>query len=310
MSVFKRGKYYYTKFEINGKKVYETTKRTRKVEAEKYEANLRNSLDPKRGYTVNDVALLWIDDDAPKSMYSHIRPVLEHMADIPLSESIKAASEMKRKMLKAGLNPQTVNRRLAVVRRILNKAHKEYFMLKEPLGTKISPLMTSEKEFERQVFLSVDEVTRLFEPIKDPEVKKFLIGLCSTGLRFSEMMNLRPDQFKNGTVRLDTKTKSKRPRWVPVPEWAHYAFADLPIKTTTSIVRNAFEGAREAQGMTHVRMHDLRHTFASWLAMNPTIPFTVIRDLMGHSSSKVTDKYTHLRQDSLKNATDKLREIK
>jgi len=310
MSVFKRGKFYYTKFQIDGKTYYESTKCTRKAEAEEYEAALRESVKPKGGYTVNDVAVLWLDDDAPRSMYSHIRPVLESMANVPLTESIKAAGDMKRKMLKKGLSPQTVNRRLAVVRRILNKAHKEYFMLDEPLGGKISPLMTSEKEYERQVFLSTEQVMTLFEPINDSEVKKFLIGLCATGLRFSELMNLRPDQYVDGTVRLDTKTKSKRPRWIPVPEWAQYAFQDLPYRTTISIVRNAFERARESQGMPHVRMHDLRHTFASWLAMDPSIPFTVIRDLLGHSSSKVTDKYTHLRQDSLKSATSKIKEIK
>ena len=41
-------------------------------------------------------------------------------------------------------------------------------------------------------------------------------------------------------------------------------------------------------------MHDLRHTFASWIASDPNIAPAMLRDLLGHSSLIVTDKYTHL----------------
>ena len=63
---------------------------------------------------------------------------------------------------------------------------------------------------------------------------------------------------------------------------------------------------KEPADMSHVRIHDLRHTFASWLASNPEIPMTVVRDLLGHSSLATTNKYSHLREDALKNAIDKL----
>ena len=309
MSVFKRGKYYYTKFQSKGQKVYESTKCVRKADAEAYEANLKRGLKPKRGYTVNDVALIWIDDGAPESMDSHLKAVLIHMADALLVDAPKAADDMRRKMLKKGLSPQTVNRRLATVRTILNRAYKVYSMINEPLGMKISPLMTSEKEFERQIFLTIEQVREILKHVKNEEAKKFFLVLCSTGMRFSELLNLRPEQYSNGMIRLDAKTKSKRGRSVPVPDWAKYAVADLPMKITKSIARGEFERARKAAGMTHVRMHDLRHTFASWLAQNPDVPFAVIRDILGHSSSKVTDKYTHLRSEALVKASDTLIEI-
>lgn len=49
-------------------------------------------------------------------------------------------------------------------------------------------------------------------------------------------------------------------------------------------------------GNEHVRLHNLRHTFASWIASNPGIPLTKLRDLLGHSSLAASSKYAHLRR--------------
>ena len=45
-------------------------------------------------------------------------------------------------------------------------------------------------------------------------------------------------------------------------------------------------------------MHDLRHTFASWMLQNPEIALTTARDLMRHSSLAVTSKHAHMRTDA------------
>ena len=47
------------------------------------------------------------------------------------------------------------------------------------------------------------------------------------------------------------------------------------------------------------RLHDLRHTTASWMAMKG-IPIQFIKELLGHNSVNVTEIYTHLRTDVLK----------
>jgi len=72
------------------------------------------------------------------------------------------------------------------------------------------------------------------------------------------------------------------------------------------MIRWDFNKARESFDMPTLRLHDLRHTFASWPFENPNIPITAVRDLLGHSNLSVTNKYSHLRSDALRSAVNEL----
>ena len=72
----------------------------------------------------------------------------------------------------------------------------------------------------------------------------------------------------------------------------------LPFSVSKTQIRYWFEKARKRMGRPDIRMHDLRHTFASWMLQNPEIALTTVRDLMGHSSLAVTSKYAHMRSDT------------
>lgn len=200
-------------------------------------------------------------------------------------------------MLTRKLSPQTINRRLAVVRRILNIAYREWEWITEPIGQKIKLL--SERGMAREFFLTKAEVEALLSEITDEEAYKVIYLSAYTGLRRGEILKLRKNQWKTPYITLDNKTKSGRPRTVPVIEELQ-PLVTLPFNLTEHQLRVAFEKARTAIGKPHIRFHDLRHTFASWLAENPDIPFTVIRDLLGHSNLTVTSKYTHLRGTTYK----------
>ena len=118
---------YWCKFQVQGHKINETTRERSKQAAERYERMRRGQveedirrerfgLDPRR--TFEEALLEWWKAGAPQSMKSHTKNARPYMEGVLLQDSVKAALRMKQAMLAQGLNPQTVNRRLAVVRAV------------------------------------------------------------------------------------------------------------------------------------------------------------------------------------------------
>ena len=71
------------------------------------------------------------------------------------------------------------------------------------------------------------------------------------------------------------------------------------------IVDRWLEPAEQKAGVTRITFHDLRHTFASHLAMSDVSLFK-IKELLGHSDIKTTMRYMHLSPNHLTGTTDLL----
>lgn len=69
---------------------------------------------------------------------------------------------------------------------------------------------------------------------------------------------------------------------------------------------DAVAAASARAATADVRLHDLRHTYASWLAQDGA-SMAAIRDLLGHSSLSVTSRYAHLARPDLEGVTKGLR---
>ena len=65
--------------------------------------------------------------------------------------------------------------------------------------------------------------------------------------------------------------------------------------------RRAFDRLLKAAGIEHLRIHDLRHSFAS-LAVNAGATLYEVQDLLGHSSAQMTQRYAHLADEALQRA--------
>ena len=80
----------------------------------------------------------------------------------------------------------------------------------------------------------------------------------------------------------------------------------FPITTSGKPYRcitNAWVTARRRAGLDDLRIHDLRHSFASFLINNGRSLYEVQR-ILGHSSARMTERYAHLSHDTLLAATN------
>ena len=102
------------------------------------------------------------------------------------------------------------------------------------------------------------------------------------------------------------RSKTGKPRLVPVPAVAQKFLKALPLPLTYWQLNDEFVAARDAARLSHVRFHDLRHTAASWL-INAGVDLYTVGRILGHSTPLTTQRYAHLSHASLKRAMAKLR---
>lgn len=161
-------------------------------------------------------------------------------------------------------------------------------------------------ETARHVYLTREQVRALAEAAGGVEGDAILFAAL-TGLRRSELLKLTPAMIVDDCIMLDSHTKTGKPRAVPMPaQAARIARKRLPWVMTQDSLRNAFERARLAVGLPHVRLHDLRHTYASWLIQGGQ-SLSAVQDLLGHTTPTMTRRYAHLAPEHLKRAVKGLR---
>lgn len=223
-----------------------------------------------------------------------------HLSSTLLTDLPVVANRYRDTMLEQDYSPCTVNRRLALMKKVLKKAYREWGWLREPYHDRI--ILASEEGTARTVFLTPDQVNALCASLDDQAAMIVRLAV-NTGLRRSEIWRLQPEDLEDGWI-IVRKAKNKKPRRVPAPADLDLS---LPITMSDWEFRKQWEPARDAAGLTHVRFHDLRHTFGSWTANDPSVPLTAVRDVMGHCGLQVTSRYVHTDDEVKASISDALR---
>lgn len=238
-----------------------------------------------------------------KDLKYRIHVLRQWTAGRTLDEIPDVAARVQADGLASGLKPASVNRYLAILKRCANLSLK-WGWTDKALGNRIE--MTAGEE-SREVFLTRAQVQAIFEHCETDEFRDFVTFVALTGMRRGEALRAQPGDMHDGHLVLPSRTKSGKPRFIALPPQAReIAERRLPWTLELSPLRQEWERVRAAAGLPGLRMHDLRHTFASWMVRG-SVPLTVLRDLLGHSSLAVTSKYAHLARPDLVKATKKLR---
>ena len=160
---------------------------------------------------------------------------------------------------------------------------------------------------------SQEEVKRLFEVIDNPKHKLILMLVYAGGLRVSELVNLRKDDILIDRMQLFIKGgKGKKDRYTVFSKKlltqlnaylktynpAYWLFegqdyGQYSVRSVQAILRQAVTKSGVNPFAT---VHTLRHSFATHLLENGT-DLRYIQQLLGHSSTKTTEIYTHITQN-------------
>ena len=222
--------------------------------------------------------------------------------------------------LDAGGAPGSANRLLIMMRYIYNLACEKWCVpgVKDN-PTKGIPLFEENNKNER--YLSTLEVQRLFEAVKASQntMLQYIIPmLILTGARKQEVLKAHWQEFD-----VDARswripmTKSGKARHVPLSDQTLRLLAEIKRRELGSpfvfpnpktgrpyvSIFYAWDTARKNADLADVRIHDLRHTFAS-LLVNSGRTLYEVQKLLGHTQVKTTQRYAHLSHDTLIDASN------
>jgi len=220
-------------------------------------------------------------------------------------------AEYREKLAQGEKQPRsnaTVVRYMAALSHAFTIAVREWEWLEDSPMRKVS----KPKEPRGRVrFLSDEERTRLLDACQvshNPFLYTVVVLALATGARKGELLSLRwPDvDLKRGTLTFH-QTKNGERRAVPLTGQAltlmqqhakvrrlntQLVFPDATGTKPLSL-RDAFEGAVVRAGISDFHFHDLRHTFASYLAMNGA-SLLEIAEALGHKTLAMVKRYAHL----------------
>jgi integrase len=220
-------------------------------------------------------------------------------------------------MKSKGYATATSNRVLVILRYLYNLALK----WKVPgldhnptAGVELNP------EVQRSRFLSKEEAQRLVSSLAADENRvaaNAILLLLLTGGRRNEITQAKWEHVIWSERKLLVPlSKSGKPRWISLSSSAIELLSALPRSNEdVFIFPSAVTGRpcaslwfpwrriRARAQLDDVRLHDLRHSFASFL-VNEGVSLYVVQALLGHANARTTQRYAHLIADTLSQATD------
>ena len=246
----------------------------------------------------------------------HLLPKLgdRHLDEITQQDVI----DLHKAKRSSGLSPAYSNQIVTLLARMYTLAQKWGIPGAEKNPAQGVPLFQVNNAKER--FLSMDETQRLLAVLEEsgnPQLKYIVPLLLLTGCRKRELLDAKWEDFDlERRIWRIPMSKSGKSRHVPlgetvlkllgqVPRWEDCPYV-VPNPETRLPYRNIFvawDTARRAAGMPELRLHDARHSFASYL-VNAGRSLYEVQRILGHAQASTTMRYSHLSQKTLLEAAE------
>ena len=237
------------------------------------------------------------------------------MNDIEKRDVVALINELAEKF-----KPGPINRVVILLRYMFNLAMKWDVKGVTRNPTAGIPLLKENNQNER--FLSALDAKALLRAInysRNKMLKHIIPMLILTGARKREVLDAKWEDFDpdRGTWRIPN-TKSGKARVVPLSDTARnlieklsanqccdYVFANPNTRKPYASFYYSWHTARKDAGLADLRVHDLRHSFASFL-VNAGRSLYEVQTLLGHSQITTTQRYAHLSTDSLRRPSNEV----
>ncbi len=226
-------------------------------------------------------------------------------------------------LMDSGMNPRSVNRKIASLRAYFKFALKREEIQKNPLEKikllkvqKELPSFADEKQFSEILDSAV------FNNSQEQVIIELLYG---TGIRLSELLQLRHSDFQKSEGSIKVLGKRNKERVIPIAQPLKSLIKDYILEKKCEEVldpdpylivnRNGGQAypmliyrvvknfLNQVQSTDKKSPHALRHSFATHL-LNKGADLNAVKDLLGHSSLAATQVYTHNSMEKLKSTFD------
>ncbi len=282
--------------------------------------------------TFRDVAKIWEDylqssSGSRRQHWEHFEKRFGTFLNRPI-DSISRAELVHWRAALANTEyaTKTKNATLSYVRSVFKFAAETYG-IKNPAVALPNLKKTDDELLAEQQTWTPEEFEKFLKCVEDPEYKAFFEFLFWTGCRRGEAIALQKKDIKGNTAVIKysqrthtcglTPTKTKKRRQIQLDDHllqilkplmlldGDYVFGGYVGLSPTSIDRKFKRAIREAH-IKEIRLHDLRHSHATWL-INNGVNIVAVSKRLGHTNTKQTlETYTHLLESSDQNMMDKI----
>lgn len=324
MSVYRRGKTYWIRFQFAGQEHRRSARTASRSEALAYERELREQLGrvarggrQRRTYREAMERFL-VEHCASLKPGARVRYVSSAKALHPIFKELyldeigrKQLAEFVQTRRGEGVTSATIRRDLACLSSLFGRAIEWDWIDGNPVHAFSKRGL---KEAAPRIrYLTREEFGRLYDAAA-LHLRPMLLIAVGTGMRLEEMLSLRWPQIDLARREITlTETKTGAPRVVPMSAQIVGTVESLPRHIREpwvfwhddgkryTTVKTAFLAACRRAGIKDFRFHDLRHTFASW-AVQDGIDLYRLSRLLGHKTLAMTQRYAHLQTADLHEA--------
>jgi integrase len=323
MSIYKRGQTWWIQFTApDGSRIQQSARTQVKQEAQELHDKLKaeawriKALGARPRFMWQEAVVRWVNEQSHKNSIKSdielLRWLDNHLRDKYIDEiDVNIVQKIRQAKIATGVKNGTVNRVMALLRAILNKAEKEWQWLDKSPYVRMLP--TAEKRIRWLTHIEADRLLKEL-PAHLEAMARFALA---TGLRESNVTGLLweqldmqrrcawiyPDQAKAKkaiAVPLNTDAINVIRGQIGKHKTCVFTYKGEPV---TRANNHAWRKALKRAGIENFRWHDLRHTWASWHVQNGT-PLNVLKDLGGWADIQMVLKYAHLSAEHLAEYAD------